>query len=163
VEDAHVVLRRTGTLEDGGALTVEKRLVLPRTGSGFSVHYRLENPGPVPVTGRFGVEWNFGLLEGRSERRGTRIDGVTRRLDAETALTGVERIEVFDAERGFRFALELSEAAALWVAPVETVSLSEGGLERIVQSTALLPHWTLELAPGAVWMFGITFTGVVAA
>lgn len=36
-------------------------------------------------------------------------------------------------------------------APIETVSLSEAGLERIYQGSALLVSWPLTLAPGGVW------------
>ena len=32
--------------------------------------------------------------------------------------------------------------------PVETVSLSEGGFERIYQGTSLLLVWHLDIAPG---------------
>jgi alpha-amylase len=44
--------------------------------------------------------------------------------------------------------LQWSPAAELGWGPVETVSLSEGGFERIYQGTALLLVWHLDAAPG---------------
>jgi alpha-amylase len=36
-------------------------------------------------------------------------------------------------------------------APIETVSLSEAGFERIFQGSAILVSWPLALAPGGSW------------
>jgi alpha-amylase len=44
--------------------------------------------------------------------------------------------------------VQWSPAAELAWGPVETVSLSEGGFERIYQGTALLLVWPLDVAPG---------------
>ena len=38
--------------------------------------------------------------------------------------------------------------ADLWWAPIETVSNSEGGFERVYQGSAVLLSWPLDLAPG---------------
>jgi len=43
--------------------------------------------------------------------------------------------------------LRWSPAAELAWGPVETVSLSEGGFERIYQGTALLLVWRLDVGP----------------
>jgi alpha-amylase len=40
-------------------------------------------------------------------------------------------------------------------APVETVSLSETGFERIYQGSAILLSWPLALRPGDTWEVGI--------
>jgi hypothetical protein len=42
-------------------------------------------------------------------------------------------------------------AADAWWAPIETISNSEGGFERVYQGSALLLSWVIELAPGARW------------
>ena len=38
-----------------------------------------------------------------------------------------------------------------WWAPIETVSNSEGGFERVYQGTALFLSQVIELAPGQSW------------
>jgi hypothetical protein len=39
----------------------------------------------------------------------------------------------------------------LWRAPVETVSQSESGFERVYQSSMVMPIWRLSLLPGKSW------------
>lgn len=55
--------------------------------------------------------------------------------------------------RLYRFLLNISvnRKATIWTHPLWTVSLSEGGFEKVMQGTIFLMLWHLELAPGAVW------------
>jgi alpha-amylase len=48
-------------------------------------------------------------------------------------------------------ALSFTAPAEVSWAPVETVSLSESGFERIYQGSALLVAWPVRLAPGETW------------
>ncbi len=50
-----------------------------------------------------------------------------------------------------RLAVEISAPAAeeLWITPIETVSESEDGFERVYQGSQILALWPLHLAPGA--------------
>jgi alpha-amylase len=43
------------------------------------------------------------------------------------------------------------DAREFWIAPIETVSESEGGFERVYQGSQILTIWPAELAPGASW------------
>jgi hypothetical protein len=45
--------------------------------------------------------------------------------------------------------LEAAGARNLWVAPIETVSESEGGFERIYQGSQISAVWPVELGPGS--------------
>ncbi|MBI5695067.1 MAG: DUF1926 domain-containing protein, partial [Nitrospirae bacterium] len=47
--------------------------------------------------------------------------------------------------------LSLGHESALWRFPVETVSQSEAGYERVFQSSCLTPVWRVSLAPGVPW------------
>jgi hypothetical protein len=40
-------------------------------------------------------------------------------------------------------------SAAVWWQPIETISNSEGGFERVYQGSSLVFRWPLDLAPGA--------------
>jgi len=42
-------------------------------------------------------------------------------------------------------------AAKLWWYPVETISNSEGGFERIYQGLCIMPIWIVALKPGESW------------
>jgi hypothetical protein len=50
---------------------------------------------------------------------------------------------------GVRVDSSISMAAEVWWAPVETVSNSEAGFERVYQGMGLLVSWPLTLAAGA--------------
>jgi len=57
----------------------------------------------------------------------------------------------------------VSPAADAWWAPIETVSNSEGGFERVYQGSALLLSWLVELAPGATWSTSVAHQATVSA
>ncbi|HEX2626813.1 MAG TPA: alpha-amylase/4-alpha-glucanotransferase domain-containing protein, partial [Candidatus Limnocylindrales bacterium] len=58
---------------------------------------------------------------------------------------------------------EVSPAADAWIAPIETVSNSEAGFERVYQGSALLLSWPVNLAPGAIWSLRLTHRATVDA
>ncbi|MBI2543780.1 MAG: DUF1926 domain-containing protein [Candidatus Rokubacteria bacterium] len=55
-------------------------------------------------------------------------------------------------------AVRWERPAAVGWAPVETVSLSEAGLERIFQGASLLLVWPLALEPGEDWVERVRLT-----
>lgn len=56
----------------------------------------------------------------------------------------------------------MSPAADAWHAPIETVSNSEAGFERVYQGSALLLSWPVRLAPGERFAATIRHTAKVA-
>jgi alpha-amylase len=50
-----------------------------------------------------------------------------------------------DGWQGIRVTLHAPNAEAFWVAPIETVSESEGGFERVYQGSQILALWRPEL------------------
>jgi alpha-amylase len=60
-------------------------------------------------------------------------------------------LRVVDEWQNAAATLDATGAREFWVAPIETVSLSEDGFERIYQGSQILALWPLELAAGAVW------------
>ena len=57
---------------------------------------------------------------------------------------------------GLTVTLAWGQPATLAWAPVETVSLSEAGVERIFQGSSLLLSWPVSLDPGDQWEERIT-------
>jgi alpha-amylase len=47
--------------------------------------------------------------------------------------------------------IEAPQARHLWVAPIETVSESELGFERVYQGSQILILWPVEIATGSAW------------
>jgi alpha-amylase len=50
---------------------------------------------------------------------------------------------------GLDVATTVTPATEAWISPIETVSNSEAGFERVYQGSALVLTWPLDLAPGA--------------
>ena len=57
----------------------------------------------------------------------------------------MSEIHLVDEWVGMEVVLKMDKPCNLWRFPIETVSLSESGFERIFQGSCLLPHWPLEL------------------
>jgi alpha-amylase len=47
--------------------------------------------------------------------------------------------------------IEAPYAKELWITPIETISESEEGFERVYQGSQILVVWPLELAAGKPW------------
>ena len=57
----------------------------------------------------------------------------------------------------------MEPAADAWWAPIETVSNSEGGVERVYQGSALLLSWVVDVAPGATWRATVRHAARIAS
>jgi 4-alpha-glucanotransferase len=82
----------------------------------------------------------------------------TRPLDAASTEAEVSELRLSNAFLATGVTISLDQPAALWRFPVETVSNSEAGLERVYQCSCTLLSWPLALAPGASWQTNLTFT-----
>ncbi|NOY54318.1 MAG: DUF1926 domain-containing protein [Deltaproteobacteria bacterium] len=119
--------------------------------SSVTIDYSIRNTGPDDLTGRFGIEFNITLLAGNAPDRYYRINGekpVPPHLAGTGAMDGVERLVLTDEWSGIRWGITARQPAGLWRFPIETVSQSEGGFEKIYQGSCLLLHWEMRLAPG---------------
>jgi hypothetical protein len=66
-------------------------------------------------------------------------------------LTQVAGIGLKDEWMGIDVALHFERPADVWRFPIETISQSEAGFERVYQSSAIYPNWRFSLAPQANW------------
>ncbi len=126
-------------------VVVEKRLIV--RDATIEVRYRLRPPAGRRLTGRWAVQWNLALTAGAAPDRYLDLEGrptlgSSGRAADRSAVTMVDEWAKVEAR------LRWSAGAELAWGPVETVSLSEGGFERIYQGTALLLVWRLDVAPG---------------
>lgn len=151
-----VRLWREGTLRQEDRQTpvrVEKRLEVSPGVEALTVRYTVTNLGEDAALGTFAPEWNLNLLGGGGNPsaflhiRGESEERV--RLDSAGEMSGVERLSMGNEHLGIRMDLRLGEKAALWWYPIETVSNSEGGVERTYQGTCLITPIRFSLEPGA--------------
>jgi hypothetical protein len=123
-----------------GAPAVDKRVTV--SGARIEARYRVAADGRP---GRWVVQWNLTLTAG---------DGPERYLDlperpalrSRGRVRGRDHVGLVDEWLGLRATLRWTPGAELAWGPVETVSVSEGGFERIYQGTALLLAWPIPAA-----------------
>jgi alpha-amylase len=115
-------------------------------GATVRADYRLRPDAP----GRWAVQWNLALTAG--EAPGRYLTLPERPSLASTGrVTGVRAVALVDEWIGVQARLTWSAGAELAWGPVETVSVSEAGFERIYQGLALLLTWPLAGAPVELW------------
>jgi hypothetical protein len=159
-EGLEVKLERDGHVwqgEAGAPLRIEKRLSLTPGTSSLSVAYKLTNTGTQPVTTRFGVETNWGILGGDGEGASYEIGQQLFSLASMGELGGVARLLMSSRPLGMEVNITFSRDAALWRFPIEAVSNSDAGFERTYQGSCLLAHWPLEVGPGEDWTVELDF------
>ncbi len=122
------------------------------------VKYTLTNLGSETVSFKFGVEFNYALQAGYAHDR---IVYIPDRQIGDTKLAHKEahpevlKVGIKDDWQKIDCNMEFSIPCDLWRYPVETISLSESGFEKIYQSTVLLPTWDITLSPGEHWEVSI--------
>ena len=149
-----LVVRRDGTVAAGGrrhAVRIDKTIALggDRRTPELAFDAVVENRSAERLEVRFGIEWNVTMLGGggnpaawyevASERTGH---------DRPGSATGVDRVDQGNDFIGIALETGVTPAADAWWAPIDTISNSENGFERVYQGSALLLSWPLSLAPG---------------
>lgn len=102
-----------------------------------------------------GIEVTLNFLAPATQDRYFECDGQRYPLRWTASVAG-PRLRVVDEWQGIDAAIEASGAAGFWITPIETVSESEGGFERIYQGSQIIAVWPVELAPGAEWKEKVT-------
>jgi alpha-amylase len=135
---------------DGLPLTLQKSVVIMADDPALTVTYRLRWEGEEPLEGRWAVQWSLTLSAGDAPGRYYRVAGRPS-LGSRGRLPAVHGLAMVDEWLGGELALRWPIPAEVAWAPVETVSLSETGFERIYQGSSLLVAWPVRLQPGQTW------------
>jgi alpha-amylase len=140
IGEAEVAVTRTLTL--GG----------DRRAPTLALEVELEHRGGAALDARIGIEWSTTMLGGggnpaawwevAGER--TRHDGAGSAVDLTSIAQGNDHI-------GVSVTTSTDEPAEAWWAPIETISNSENGFERVYQGSGLLLSWPLRLGAGERW------------
>jgi hypothetical protein len=152
-EEAVLVLERDGNAA-GLGVRLKKELALRRASPEIAIRYEIKNLSEEELNTSFGTEFNVSLLAGNAHDRYYDIPGhvLDKRNLASTGETNnVSTVRLVDEWLKLTFTLGFSQPAMLWRAPVETVSQSEAGFERVYQSSMVMPIWRISLGPGATW------------
>jgi len=129
-------------------IKIEKKVELHH--NEVSINITIHNLGAAPLDQLYGVELNFGLLGGSSPDRYYLVNNLHAGfLNSHGNASKVKHVDLINEWDNFKIHLGFSQLCQLWRSPIETISMSEAGFERVYQASALLPHWKLNLNPGA--------------
>ena len=135
---------------DGRPMSLQKSLIVAADDAALTAGYRLRWEGEEPLDARWAVQCNLTLSAGDAPGRYFRVAGRPS-LGSRGGLEGAHGLAMVDEWLGGEVALSFTAPAEVSWAPVETVSLSESGFERIYQGSALLVSWPVRLEPGQTW------------
>ena len=129
-----------------------------RRASTLSVAIDLEHRGGPDVQARVGVEWSLTMLGGGGNPAAWwDVDGKRTPHDGRGSARNVDAIAQGNDDIGIAVSSTTSGADAWW-APIETVSNSEDGFERVYQGSGLLLSWPVTLRAGERWSRAIANT-----
>ncbi len=146
-----VAFSRTGTVRrpDGTfPVSVVKRFEFDPSSERIEVVYWLSCSRPGGLDVNFAVENNFNFQAGHAHDRFILVD--RRRpdeayLDSSGSCSNAKSVALVDEYRALAVVLSGQKPADIWYTPIFTVSLSEGGFERVYQGTTILHRYRLHL------------------
>jgi hypothetical protein len=127
-------------------------------GSDVVCRLDLERSGPesrpasttAPLQFIVGLEIVLNLLAPNQPDRYFEFQG-NRHALAWSGIVEGTHLRMVDEWQDVAVTIEAPGARHLWVAPIETVSESEEGFERVYQGSQILAVWPVELAPSGKW------------
>lgn len=132
IEGEKLVLKREGAIWDNKnpihvGITKE---IIP-AGEGITIRYNIKNMEKNEIQAMFAPEFNYAF-----SYRTQSDNGAIENTDE-----WIRRDDHFE----FDLAMKFNKPVTLWVHPLETVSLSEGGFEKTYQGTVVVPLYRLKI------------------
>ncbi len=140
-----------GESESNPGLKLSKTVHLAPDESTLQIVYDIENIGDTPIEGIFAVEFGVNLLAGDAPDRyywSKNRDLQRPPLRSKAVEQAVTHFALRDEWMQLDWALEFEGPTQVFRFPLETVSQSESGQERVYQGSMVIPHWDLALPSG---------------
>jgi len=141
-------------------LRAKKVLQFENHEQGFDVRCRIElapkgsappNSGPAGASQfTVGLEIVINLLAPNVPDRYIEFAGERKPLEWSGVVDG-PRVRLADEWQNVAVEIEARGATQLWISPIETVSESEEGFERVYQGSQILGVWNVALGPAENW------------
>ncbi|MFZ0214175.1 MAG: alpha-amylase/4-alpha-glucanotransferase domain-containing protein [Candidatus Acidiferrales bacterium] len=159
VKDASAAKVMLETEAADGEWKAEKTFLFSATPDGFRIgcHLAVRYAGKMPVKMDVGLETIVNFLAPDSDDRYIVAAGERHPLRWSGAAAGPE-LRLVDEWQKVDVLLQAEGAAEFWLAPIETISDSEEGFERVFQGSQALAVWPAEFQLGTVWTGRFEFT-----
>jgi 4-alpha-glucanotransferase len=156
-----VNLKRDGGLfwaDKRSSLTLEKRFTVRDNEISAKISIRNKEPEKMHIF--YGCELNFSLLAGKAPDRYYLIDEEKPKRShlASSGPCIAQKIALVDEYSGFRINIQSDKELTILRMPIETVSQSESGFERIYQSSCVLFTLKKNLGPQGSAGFALKLT-----
>ena len=127
------------------------------------VELELHHRGAEPIETRLGLEFSLHMLGGGGNPAAWYdVRGERSPHDGTGEAAGVEAIGYGNDWVGVAVEARPQPAADAWWSPIETVSNSESGFERVYQGSTLLLSWPARIEPGETRRFAVSQRVAVA-
>ncbi len=130
---------------------VEKRLQLggARLDPTLDLEVTVTHEGDAAIESRLAVAWDVMLLGGGGNPAAWfEAAGIRTAHDGAGQVGPTDRVRQGNDHIGITVETEIEPPADAWWSPIETVSNSESGFERVYQGCSLLLSWPVRLEPG---------------
>jgi 4-alpha-glucanotransferase len=129
----------------------------------LALRVTVEHLGDSAIEARLGIEWPTTMLGGGGNPAAWwEAAGHHDRHDGHGTASDIEQLAQGNDWLGVSIATHVEPAADAWWAPIETISNSESGFERVYQGSGLLLSWPVTLEPGASWSVDVEHRATVA-
>lgn len=128
---------------------VEKQISFSPVDEEIDIRYELTSGHPGGVDVNFGIENSFNFQAGHADDRYLMVDNRSPSrdyLDASGDHAAASSIVLADEYRNLAAAVSSDRPGDIWHQPIFTVSLSEGGFERVYQGTTIVHRYRLHLS-----------------
>jgi len=147
-----LTLSRAGNLRSSpGSIRVQvsKTFVFDKSGDYINVTYEIKCLDIVETKVLFGVENNFNFQAAHADDRYILVDSERHKnsfLDSTSEYPLAQSFAMVDEYRQLAVSLKSDKSGKLWHLPIFTVSLSEGGFEKVYQGTTFVNLFELLLS-----------------
>jgi alpha-amylase len=148
-----LVARRDATMGDA-RVAVTKTLTLggERRMPTLQLDLEVQHLAGPPVEARLGIEWTTMMLGGGGNPAAWwQVDTGRVAHDSSGTAVDVTTIAQGNDDVGVAVSTTVDAPADVWWAPVETISNSEGGFERVYQGSGALFSWPVQLTAATPW------------
>jgi len=138
--------------EESADWPAEKRFTFAPTPSGFEIlcDLALRRTAPGAASVFVGIELILNFLAPSAPDRYFESSGQRYPLRWAAAAPASE-LRIVDEWQGVAATITAPGAHDFWISPIETVSESEEGFERIYQGSQIIAVWPVEISPDADW------------